>query len=182
MLSVRLRNRGGSGFKHDQYGDSIIVERHFSKTGSSHFKIKDQNGKIVSQKKSELEDIVDAFALQVDNPMNVLTQDMARQFLNDSNPKEKYKFFLQGTQLETLSRDYLQIQHELEEQEAKAQTLESDLDVFRKKAERAVEKARAAQNLQSMRAKERMLAHQAAWAHVQEHEQVGTHTCFIPFT
>lgn len=44
--------------------------------------------------------------IQVDNPMNVLTQDAARQFLSASHPSDKYKFFLRGTQLSQLSDEY----------------------------------------------------------------------------
>lgn len=171
LLSVKIKNQGSTAYKPDQYGDSIIVERHFNRSGASGFKLKDRNGKIVSTKKADLEDIIDAFAMQIDNPMNVLTQDMARQFLNDSNPKDKYKFFLKGTQLETLNRDYQQISQELEEQESKSQTLKSDLEVFRKHYEEAVRKARRAKNLETMRSKEVAIAHQAAWAQVESEER-----------
>lgn len=44
--------------------------------------------------------------IQVDNPMNVLSQDQARQFLSASHAKEKYEFFLKGTQLTQLSDEY----------------------------------------------------------------------------
>ena len=38
--------------------------------------------------------------LQVDNPMNILTQDAAYQFINHSSEGEKYKFFINEVQLE----------------------------------------------------------------------------------
>lgn len=170
VLSVKMKNQGSMAYKPEQYGDSIFAERHFNRAGTSGFKLKDRNGKIVSTKKAELEDIVDAFALQLDNPMNVLTQDQARQFLNNSNPKEKYKFFLKGTQLENLNNDYKQIEHELEEQEAKAQTLFGDLRVYRKDYEKAREKARRAGALEQLRAEEQKLQHQAIWAGIQGEE------------
>jgi chromosome segregation ATPase len=170
VLSVKMKNQGSMAYKPEQYGDSIIAERHFNTAGASGFKLKDRNGRIVSTKKAELEDIVDAFALQLDNPMNVLTQDQARQFLNSSNPKEKYKFFLKGTQLENLNNDYKQIEHELEEQEAKAQTLLGDLGVYRKDYEKARDKAKRAGALEQLRAEEQKLRHQAIWAEV-EHEE-----------
>ncbi|KAF2011722.1 P-loop containing nucleoside triphosphate hydrolase protein [Aaosphaeria arxii CBS 175.79] len=169
-LSVKIKNQGSSAYKPDTYGRSIIVERHFTRTGTSGFKIKDVNGKIVSNKKQELEDIIDAFALQIDNPMNVLTQDMARQFLNDSTPKDKYKFFLKGTQLETLSKDYELIKSQLDETEAKIEIVSTDIDVLRKRAQEALDKAKRAQSLETMRAKEKLILQQAAWARVQEEE------------
>jgi len=170
-LAVRIKNQGSLAYKPEQYGDSIVVERHFSKTGTSGFKLKDRNGRIVSTKKAELEDIIDAFAMQIDNPLNVLTQDMARQFLNDSGPKEKYKFFLKGTQLETLDRDYAQIGQELEEQEAKAKTLRDDVQFLRKSYDEAQKKVEALAGFERSIADERKLAHQSAWAEVISQER-----------
>ncbi|CAO2656318.1 Nn.00g051210.m01.CDS01 [Neocucurbitaria sp. VM-36] len=169
-VTVRIKNQGPLAYKPLQYGDSIIVERHFSKSGTSGFKLKDRNGRVVSTKKAELEDILDAFSMQIDNPMNVLTQDMARQFLNNSTPKDKYKFFLQGTQLENLNRDYQQIEQSLELMNAKAEVKEADLGVLRKRMEDLAGKARRAENLERMRAKEADIAHQAAWARVEQEE------------
>lgn len=169
-VTVRIKNQGPLAYKPSQYGDSIIVERHFSKSGTSGFKLKDRNGRVVSTKKGELEDILDAFSMQIDNPMNVLTQDMARQFLNNSTPKDKYKFFLQGTQLENLNRDYQQIEQSLELMNAKAEVKETDLGILRKRMEDLAGKARRAENLERMRAKETVIAHQAAWARVEQEE------------
>jgi chromosome segregation ATPase len=169
-VQVRIKNQGALAYKPDQYGDSITVERHFNRTGTSGFKLRDQNGRVVSTKKAELEDILDAFSMQIDNPMNVLTQDMARQFLNHSTPKDKYKFFLQGTQLEVLSKDYQQIESSLELMNTRTEVAKADLGGLRKKMEDLAVKARRAENLEKMRAREVTIAHQALWANVQEHE------------
>lgn len=171
-VMVRIKNQGPLAYKPSQYGKSISVERHFNKSGTSGFKLKDQNGKIISTKKAELEDILDAFSMQIDNPMNVLTQDMARQFLNHSTPKDKYKFFLQGTQLENLNRDYQQIEQSLELMNTKAEVKEADLGVLRERMEEIGKKAKRAQHLEKMRAKETEIAHQVAWANVQEEEKL----------
>lgn len=96
---MKLKNTSDTAYQHEVYGNTIIVERHFSRAGSSNFKLKSSSGKIISSRKSDLDEICDYFALQIDNPMNVLTQDMARQFLNNSIPLDKYKFFMKGTQL-----------------------------------------------------------------------------------
>ncbi|KAF2007928.1 dna repair protein-like protein rad18 [Amniculicola lignicola CBS 123094] len=169
-LSVKIKNEGSAAFRPDLYGSSIIVERMFSKS-SSGFKVKAANGKVVSIKKADVEDITDAFAFQIDNPMNILTQDMARQFLNDSTPKDKYRFFLKGTQLETLNTDYNVIEEGLEVLESKMETLKSDQKVLRKKMEAAVTQARKAANLEKMRSQERECQNQMAWAQVEAMEE-----------
>jgi chromosome segregation ATPase len=96
---------------------------------------------------------------------------MARQFLNHSTPKDKYKFFLQGTQLENLNRDYQQIEQSLEVMNARAEVKEADLSVLRNEMEVLARKAKRAASLQTMRDKEAELARQAAWATVREQEQ-----------
>jgi chromosome segregation ATPase len=169
---VKIKNRGSSAYKPDLYGKSIIVERHFNRSGGSSFKLKDENGKIVSTKKGELEDIIDAFALQLDNPMNVLTQDNARQFLNDSNAKDKYKFFLKGTQLEGLRGEYDLLRFNTDSQQNKAETLIADIEALRKQMEVAVKKARQASTVDGMKKRERLLANQIAWARVEDEERV----------
>jgi hypothetical protein len=175
---VKIKNRGSSAYKPELYGASIIVERLFSRVGSPGFKLKDENGRIVSTKKSELEDIIDAFALQLDNPMNVLTQDNARQFLNDSNAKDKYKFFLKGTQLEGLRGEYELLRFNTDSQQNKAETLIADIEALRKQMEVAVKKARQASTVDGMKKRERLLANQIAWARVEDEERVRFVCCY----
>jgi hypothetical protein len=55
-------------------------------------------GKIVSERKDTIDTIIAHFNIQVDNPMCMLNQDIAKNFLNTKSTKEKYnvrfsKFF-----------------------------------------------------------------------------------------
>lgn len=169
-VRVRIKNQGALAFKPHEYGKSISVERHFSTNGTSGFKLRDENDRVVTTKKAELEDILDAFSMQIDNPMNVLTQDMARQFLNHSTPKDKYKFFLAGTQLETLHRDYQQIETSLNTMNSREEITNEIVAAKRKIMEDLIGKAKKASSLETMRKRERDLVGQAAWAQVEEEE------------
>ena len=73
-VSIHLKNQGEEAYKHDSYGDSIVITRRFTKEGSSSYKIKSKDGKLISTKREELSAICDHMNVQVDNPMNVLTQ------------------------------------------------------------------------------------------------------------
>ena len=73
-MSVTIKNRGPEAYKHDQFGDSIIITRRFTKDGSSSYKIKAKDGKMVSNKREDLTAICDHMNIQVDNPLNILTQ------------------------------------------------------------------------------------------------------------
>ncbi|KAJ7134841.1 P-loop containing nucleoside triphosphate hydrolase protein [Mycena epipterygia] len=105
-VTISLKNQGEEAYKPKEYGKSIVITRRFTKEGNSSWKIKSKDGKVISTKKDELAAICDHMNIQVDNPMNVLTQDAARQFLSASAPTDKYKFFLRGTQLSQLSEEY----------------------------------------------------------------------------
>ena len=73
-VTIHLKNQGEEAYKPKEYGKSIHITRRFTKDGSSTWKIKSQDDKIISSKKDELAAICDHMNIQVDNPMNVLTQ------------------------------------------------------------------------------------------------------------
>lgn len=170
-LSVRIKNQGPSAYNADIYGPSIIVERWFTKNGTSGFKIKNSQGRIISTKKQDLEEILDAFALQLDNPMMCLTQDMAREFLNNSTPNHKYKFFMKGTQLETLDSDYKIMSDMLEELELRIDILEGDEKVVHKAYNDAKEKVKRSDENQGLADQHRILLRQMAWCQVEDQEK-----------
>lgn len=156
----------------DVYGDSIIVERHFSRSGVSGFKLKSAEKRLISTKKADLEDIVDFFALQLDNPMNVLTQDMARQFLSHSNGTDKYKFFVKGVQLEQLDHDYRLLADSTEKMEVKLGPMAEDVDNLKNRMVEAQNRVNASDKLNNLRDTARQLRRQLAWTQVAEQEKV----------
>lgn len=161
-----------SAYQHDVYGDSIIVERHFSRSGGSSFKLKSAAGKLISNRKGDLDEICDFYALQIDNPMNVLTQDMARQFLNNSTASDKYKFFMKGTQLEHLDGDYQQMEQSIDQLETELVTVDQDVENYQKDAEGKKALLALSEKRDSIRLKIRDLSQQMAWAQVEEQEQL----------
>lgn len=73
-MTITIKNQGEEAYKPKEYGKSILITRRFSKEGSSTWKIQSKDGKTISTKKDELAAICDHMNIQVDNPMNVLTQ------------------------------------------------------------------------------------------------------------
>ena len=170
-LSVKIKNGGDSAYQQEVYGDSIIVERHFSRSGSSNFKLKSSTGRLISTRKGDLEEICDYFALQIDNPMNVLTQDMARQFLNSSTPHDKYKFFMKGTQLEHLDGDYLIVEQNLDMIDQDLWKKQEDLKVFEDRAQKARNLLALSERQDTLRDRIRRLSEMMAWVQVEEQEE-----------
>ena len=170
-LSVKIKNGGDSAYQQEVYGNAIIVERHFSRSGSSNFKLKSSTGRLISTRKGDLEEICDYFALQIDNPMNVLTQDMARQFLNNSTPYDKYKFFMKGTQLEHLDGDYLIVEQNLDTIDQDLWKKQEDLKVFEERAQRARSLLAMSERQDTLRSRIRRLGEMMAWVQVEEQEK-----------
>ncbi len=171
-LIVKLKNQGHTAYQQDVYGDSIVVERHFSIAGTSGFKLKSTSGRVISTKKADLEEICDYFALQIDNPMNVLTQDMSRQFLNSSSPRDKYKFFVKGVQLEQLDLDYALLAEIIDNIENKLQVKMDDINILKSRAEKAKRRLAMSDKQNSLRDRVRGLGRQMAWAQVEQQEQI----------
>jgi chromosome segregation ATPase len=178
-IIVRIKNQGEGAYMPDDYGKSIIVERHFTKSGSSGFKIKNESGRIVSTKKAELDAITDYFSLQIDNPMNVLSQDMARQFLSSSTAAEKYKFFVKGVQLEQLDQDYRLIEESVDQIEEKLRTQAPNIRFLENQRDMAMKKLELSDQQDSLRERIKTYRKQLAWATVEEEERVSG-PCTIP--
>lgn len=167
ILKVKIKNQGTSAYRADVYGESIIVERHFSTHGNSSFKLKAASGRVISQKRSELDEIADYYALQLDNPVNVLTQDQARQFLNASSASDKYKFFLKGVQLEQLNTDYNIVFDNLQLMNAHLPDAQLGLEEKKIQRDEARKKHERTKEQQGLRDKQKKISRQWAWAQVE---------------
>ncbi|GKT48412.1 structure-specific endonuclease subunit SLX1 [Colletotrichum spaethianum] len=170
VIVVKIKNQGIDAYQHDLYGDTITVERHFSRAGASGFKLKSVAGKTISTKKADVDEISEYWALQVDNPLNVLSQDNARQFLNSSSPSMKYKFFVRGVQLEQLDNDYKLLTEILESHEAKLPSLEEHVRRAKREHIEAQKLKDIAQRNEEMRKTYRRLRNQLYWSQVAEQE------------
>ncbi|KFX86923.1 hypothetical protein V490_08729 [Pseudogymnoascus sp. VKM F-3557] len=170
-LEIKLKNQGSDGYKPELFGDTIIVERHFSKSGTSGFKVKNAQGRLISTKKSDIEDITEYFQLQIENPMSILTQDSAKQFLNAAAPSQKYKMFLQGVQLEQLDNDYRLVRETMDAMEEKIKGQALALKSSEKRVQLAEERSNTADKNKDLRKSQKKYLHQLAWGQVENEER-----------
>ncbi|OCT47698.1 Structural maintenance of chromosomes protein 6 [Cladophialophora carrionii] len=171
-IVCKIKNQGENAYMPELYGATIQVERHIQRNGSSGFKLKSEKGRVISTRKSDLEEICDHMMLQIENPLAVLSQDQARQFLSGSSPTEKYKFFMKGVQLEQLDQDYRLIEEQLDNISARIREREPDLKVLKDRHERAATKLAIAEKHEGMRAKLREQTRQLTWAQVAAKEDI----------
>lgn len=106
MATVTLRNQGIDAYKPQVYGEKIIIERRVDKNNTSSYKLKNEQGEVISKKRSDIQTILDQFNIQIDNPCSIMTQDVSRRFLGSTNLKDKYDFFMKATQLKKMLEDY----------------------------------------------------------------------------
>ncbi|KAG6003238.1 hypothetical protein E4U21_002238 [Claviceps maximensis] len=170
-LVVKIKNAGSDAYQPELYGDSILVERHFSKSGNSGFKIKNEQGRIISTKKQEVDEISEWYALQMGNPLMVLSQDNARQFLNSATPTQKYKYFVSGVQLEQLDNDYKMSQDTLDKTLVIQEELCGKVECIRKEMEESQRLAETVNKNSSLRERARLYRNQLVWSQVVEKEQ-----------
>ncbi|KAI4490402.1 hypothetical protein M0802_010673 [Mischocyttarus mexicanus] len=104
VIEITLTNHGCMSYKHEIYGDLITVVRYIGKR--SGYKIKNWRGEIVSTKRAELENILYAMNIQIDNPISILNQDVSKTFLVSSKSEEKYELFMKATRLDVIGSNY----------------------------------------------------------------------------
>ena len=66
-VSVRLKNCGTDAYRHDVYGDSIVINRRLTldNAGPRSYRICSADNRVVSTKREELDTILDYFNMQV---------------------------------------------------------------------------------------------------------------------
>lgn len=107
QIILKLLNKGPDAWRHEDYGDTITITRTIQREGGGGgTKLSATSGRVVASTRAELQAITDHWNIAVDNPINILTQDAARQFLSTSTAQQKYKLFLKGTLLSQLADDY----------------------------------------------------------------------------
>jgi len=170
-VTLHLTNRGEEAFHPEIYGDEIIIERSISKDGASGFKIKSgRDHKIVSNKRDGLQAILDHFMIQADNPLNVLNQDAAKKFLNASSSKQKYEFFIRGTQLQQLTDEYEEINANLVMSKTLLDKKREDLPELYERAKAASRNLKEVKEASQAQEKISQVQKELTWIYVAEAE------------
>jgi chromosome segregation ATPase len=97
---------------------------------------------------------------------------MARQFLSNSTPAEKYKFFIKGVQLEQLDHDYKLLKETIDQTFDSLTSSQDEVERLRDIYQKAKEKQILAETHNHVRAKVQIYQKQMAWAQVGEEEKV----------
>jgi len=169
---VKILNSGSDPFKPELYGDVITVERRFSRDGSSGYKLKSKTDRIVSTKRDDLQEILDHYQFQIDNPMTVLTQDTARMFLGSSSAGDKYRLFMKGVQLLQLDADYAVMEGTVDTMEHTLEAKQEALQELKQKDRRCKAQWQIFERSSEIDEQVRLLQKKFAWVQVKTAEEV----------
>ncbi|WAR24321.1 SMC6-like protein [Mya arenaria] len=143
-VEIKLRNQGPDAFQPDLYGPSVIVNRKFNNSGSSEYKLKSSDGRVISTKKEELSRLLDQFNIQ---------------------------FFLKATQLEQIKEDYDRANdHKNITTEIINQKVEQ-MPKLEKEVLTWERKFKSLTAIDDLKVKIKRLNHELAWSLVQEKEK-----------
>lgn len=100
------RPAGEDAYQPERFGDRLTIERLIKGGSGSDYRVYDARDRRVPNGKKQLVDaILDHFNVNAANPLAVLTQDTARNFLSGAGSagqadRKKYDLFMQATMLE----------------------------------------------------------------------------------
>lgn len=142
------------------------MERKICRDGSSQYKILNEKNKLISNKKSELENITEQFNIQVENPVCFLNQETSKHFLNSSNKSDKYKLFMKASQLESMRL----LQEQIEQQRMVSKNLIEEKEQYLPKLQNELyqweEKYKKCQSVEKLKKKQAFLMQEYSWASV----------------
>ncbi|KAI9277481.1 P-loop containing nucleoside triphosphate hydrolase protein [Sporodiniella umbellata] len=170
-IVIHITNGGEHAYKPEVYPGYIVVERRLNREGASPYKIKNSSGKIISNKKEDLVAILDHMNIMVNNPLVILTQDMARKFLSDSSSEEKYRLFMHGTQLSQLRNDFDSVRESLETARTTIERKKQALPDLLEKANEAARRQKDVQEAKDIDNRIDTLNNELVWSQINIKER-----------
>ncbi|KAK7586233.1 hypothetical protein V9T40_004109 [Parthenolecanium corni] len=166
-ITITLSNTGMNAYKPTEYGDEIQIIRTIN-SGSSSYRIYNKWGKLISNKKGELESILQRFRIQPNNPVSVLNQDMARNFLAANKAEAKYALFRKATLLDEAEDLLCKISGEIAEQEMLIDAKQKATQQVLEEIEKMSKKFELAEKLKEQKGKKFELENELMWSKVND--------------
>ncbi|XP_050223686.1 structural maintenance of chromosomes protein 6B-like isoform X2 [Mercurialis annua] len=165
VVEVELKNQGDEAFKHEIYGDAIIIERRINQSTSSTI-LKDFQGKKVASRKDELRELIEHFNIDVENPCVIMSQDKSREFLHSGNDKDKFKFFFKATLLQQVNDLLQSIYEQLQSTNALVDELEATIKPIEKELVELQIQIKNMEHIEEISLKVQQLKKMLAWSWV----------------
>ncbi|KAG0605052.1 hypothetical protein M758_9G027800 [Ceratodon purpureus] len=167
---VEIRNEGGDAFKPDVYGKVITLERRLTQSGQS-FNMKDERGRNVAHKREDLQELLDHFNIEVENPCVIMTQDKSREFLHSGSGKDKFKFFFKATLLQQVEEVLNGIKQNLESARSVIEEINEEMRPFMEELTSLEDQIKNAQFIDQLIQRKAAATKKLAWAWVYQTEK-----------
>ncbi|CAG9820931.1 unnamed protein product, partial [Phaedon cochleariae] len=170
-IEIELCNEGPMAYRPSVYGKKIHVIRNLTASGGGSYRVRSENGEVISTQAKEVQNIAASLNIQVDNPICILNQDTSRNFLSSNDPKNKFTLFMRATRLETLESEYKKVQGNkrdsvriMEEKEENFRKLQDEIKRLKKKIENH-------KSIISLKDRKGLLQRELIWAKVRDVEE-----------
>nr|GEU95931.1 structural maintenance of chromosomes protein 6B-like isoform X1 [Tanacetum cinerariifolium] len=167
LVHVEITNRGEDAFKHDVFGDVIIVERRITESSSTSV-LKDQQGKKVATRREDIRELVEHFNIDVENPCVVMSQDKSREFLHSGNDKDKFKFFFKATLLSQVDDLLKSVKDNLDKANGEVVDLERSIAPIEKELDELRGKIKSMEHIEEISQQIQLLRKKCAWSIVYD--------------
>ncbi|KAH7441772.1 hypothetical protein KP509_03G053800 [Ceratopteris richardii] len=165
-----MSNQGVDAFKFDDYGGKIIIERRITESGNT-TALKDAHGKKISSRKEDLQELIDHFNIDVENPCVIMSQDKSREFLHSGSGKDKFKFFYRATLLQQVFELLNGIQQNIEAAGSFIQEMEQELQPAMDQLKVLHGKMKSVESIEHMSQRLVTLRKLAAWSEAKQEEK-----------
>ena len=177
IVRVTLWNapcEGYETYRHDLFGDEIMVERVIRSNGGSSVFLKDRSGKTILRGRDDLESLLSSVCVNAANPINVMTQDTMRTFLAGNTHEsdlQKYELYMEATQLGTIAHNLDRSKSQLNEMHADIRKIEELYRNSRAELEVVEHDVKLLEGLRDQREELDRLEKCAVWAPVELAEE-----------
>lgn len=170
-VRILFDNSGSDAYIPEKYGDQLSIERVFSKSSGASYRTYDAQGSKVSDKKTEVQNILNQFNIQIDNEFVVLNQDKAREFITATSETKLYNLVMQSLLFdETMAYNSNALQTCLSAEQDVAQQIEHQ-EVLRDKIQKLRAKYRRKDERSSLQAEKRSLKAGVAYMRVKQYRE-----------
>ncbi|XP_062200080.1 structural maintenance of chromosomes protein 6A-like isoform X2 [Phragmites australis] len=166
-IVVDINNHGEDAFKPEVYGNLIILERRISESSSSTV-LKDQHGRKVAHRKDDLNEIIEHFNIDVENPCVIMSQDKSREFLHSGNDRDKFKFFFKATLLQQVNDLLVTIKEHLNNADSIVEDLEKSIRPVLRELDELREKIKNMEHIEEIAHEIENLKKKLAWSWVYD--------------
>ncbi|KAF9764371.1 Structural maintenance of chromosomes protein 6 [Nosema granulosis] len=161
-------------FMYDTFGDFIILEKKVTVKNST-FSVTNKEKKTVFNRVEDLEYLMDFYDLKFDNPMNFLTQEMAKRFLSSSDPKVLYQLFLKGTEIADIRMINEEYKKNVSTMKQRIEAIEKEIENLNTKILNETKRVEILSNVKSLKERIENCKCEIEWSKINKVKLEGEH-------